>query len=56
MMDDTMLVFADWEGFARCCAEAVEADEWAEFSHALHTGHLAIVVDGLPRVIDGTVH
>jgi hypothetical protein len=55
-MPEFIIVFEDWSCFVRACDEAVEANEWAELSDNLHAGYMAILVDGIPRVIDGKIH
>jgi hypothetical protein len=57
-MDDTetIWVLEDW-ACLRIVGEAAEDDkEWDLLSGWLHSGMAAILVNGLPRVIYGTVH
>jgi hypothetical protein len=51
-----IIVFESWGCFVRACDEAIEANEWADLSDRLHAGYMAILVDGIPRVIDGQIH
>jgi hypothetical protein len=57
-MDDTeaIWVIEDWACLVRIVDEAAEDKEWGLLSDWLHSGMAAILVDGLPRVIDGTIH
>jgi hypothetical protein len=52
---ESIVVFEDWSCLVRFVGEAIAEDEWAECSEYLHGGYMAILVDGLPRVINGTV-
>jgi hypothetical protein len=56
MDPETIYVFEDWACMVRCLNEAIEDGELDLFLHCLHTGGMAILVDGIPRVIDGQVH
>jgi hypothetical protein len=58
-MDDTetIWVLEDWACLERIVGEAAEDDkEWDLLSGWLHSGMAAILVNGLPRVIYGTIH
>jgi hypothetical protein len=57
-MDDTeaIWVFGDWAYLERIVGEAAEDKEWELLSDWLHSGMTAILVNGLPRVIYGTIH
>lgn len=56
MGPDSIAVFEDWNCFVRFCSEAIEEGEWHECSEYLHSGHMAILVEGIPRLINGTIH
>jgi hypothetical protein len=57
-MDDTeaIWVLEDWACLERIVGEATEDNEWSILSDWLHSGMAAVLVNGLPRVIYGTVH
>jgi hypothetical protein len=57
-MDDTetIWIIEDWACLERIVGEAAEDKEWELLSDWLHSGMAAILVDGLPRVINGTVN
>jgi hypothetical protein len=56
-MDDTeaMWVIEDWDGLVKMVGEATD-NEWGILSDWLHSGMAAVLVNGLPRVIYGTIH
>ena len=56
IMNKSMIVYDSWDFFAQCVGQAQRVGEWDQLSEILHSGFMAIQVDGLPRVIDGTVH
>jgi hypothetical protein len=53
---NSIIVYESWQFFVDCVGQAQESGDWLELSEYLHSGFFAILVDGLPRVIDGTVH
>jgi hypothetical protein len=57
-MDDTetIWVIEDWNCLVKIVCEAEEYKEWGLLSDWLRSGMAAILVDGLPRVIDGQIH
>jgi hypothetical protein len=57
-MDDTeaIWVLENWACLERIVNEATEDNEWGLLSDWLHSGMAAVLVNGLPRVIYGTVH
>jgi hypothetical protein len=50
------MVYDSWEFMVWHVDEAIEAGEWDECSDILHSGRMAVVVNGLPRIIEGTIH
>jgi hypothetical protein len=56
MDPETIYVFEDWACMVRFIGEAIDADDWGLCSECLRSGGMAIAVNGIPRVIDGTVH
>jgi hypothetical protein len=56
MTEDTIHVFEDWGRMVNLYEEAVSAGEWDLFQECIHSGAMAILVDGLPRLIEGTIH
>jgi hypothetical protein len=56
MDPETILIFEDWACMVRCLKEATDEGELASFLDALHSGEMAILVDGIPRIIDGAIH
>jgi hypothetical protein len=48
--------YDSWEAFANHVGRSQEDGEWEELQQYLHAGFMAIVVDGLPRFIEGTIH
>jgi hypothetical protein len=58
-MDDTerAWVIGDWAYLESIVSEAAEDNyRWELLSDWLHSGMTAILVNGLPRVIYGTIH
>jgi hypothetical protein len=56
-MDDTetIWVIESWVCLESLVGEAAEDREWDLLSDWLHSGMMAILVDGIPRVINGTI-
>jgi len=53
---ECIFVFESWECMVRCINEAIEESEWDDLSASMHSGIMAIEVNGIPRVIDGAIH
>ena len=55
-MPEYVITYDDWDFFVACVRFAQEGGHWADLSDALHSGNMAICVNGLPRIIHGTIH
>jgi hypothetical protein len=53
---NTIFVYDSWDYFVWHVEEAEATGDWLECSEMLHSGYMAIEVDGLPRLIEGTIH
>jgi hypothetical protein len=53
---DSIFVFDNWDAFVSYVGQAQENGDWQELHEYLRTGYMAITVNGLPRLIEGTIH